>query len=145
VVAKNIFEYSFFNKWVYLSDIVGVDNLGFKKRFGINYIFSGFGFLQNIIFITFASRTFLTASLVSFLPSINWGERECWDMFGVFFINNNSLRRILTDYGFRGYPLRKSFPLSGFFEVRYLDSWSSIISSKVILAQELRFFKFNLL
>jgi NADH:ubiquinone oxidoreductase subunit C len=72
----------------------------------------------------------------------NWAEREVWDMFGLFFINHSDLRRILTDYGFQGFPLRKDFPLTGFFEIRYDDFLKVIVTEKLKLAQEFRVFSF---
>jgi len=75
--------------------------------------------------------------------SAGWYERETWDMFGIFFSNHPDLRRILTDYGFEGHPLRKDFPLSGYVEVRYDDSEKRVISQEIQLAQEFRFFDFS--
>jgi len=74
-----------------------------------------------------------------------WLEREAWDMFGIFFFNNKDLRRILTDYGFSGHPLRKDFPLSGYKEVYYDDIKKSIVTVAVSLAQEFRNYHFRLL
>jgi len=70
-------------------------------------------------------------------------ERECWDLFGLFFFNNNDLRRILTDYGFKGFPFRKDFPLTGYTELRHDDSRGDIVYEPVELTQELRFFNFS--
>lgn len=75
-------------------------------------------------------------------PSANWLEREIWDFYGVKFLFHPDLRRILTDYGFRGHPLRKDFPLVGFLELRYDDSYRSIVLEPVELSQDFRFFKF---
>jgi NADH:ubiquinone oxidoreductase subunit C len=66
-----------------------------------------------------------------------------WDMFGIFFFNHNDLRRVLTDYGFRGYPFKKDFPLTGYIELRHDDSRGDIVYEPVELAQELRFFNFS--
>lgn len=82
-------------------------------------------------------------SLSNIFLSFCWAEREVWDMFGVFFLNNNNLRRILTDYGFKGYPLRKDFPLTGFIELFFSTSFSEIFYRPVQLSQELRFFNFS--
>lgn len=83
------------------------------------------------------------ASLSGVFPSFCWAERETWDMFGIFFLNNSNLRRILTDYGFKGYPLRKDFPLTGFIELFFSTSFSEIFYRPVQLSQELRFFNFS--
>lgn len=82
-------------------------------------------------------------SITSLYNGANWLEREVWDMFGVRFIGHNDLRRILTDYGFEGFPLRKNFPLTGFLEVRYDEECKSIVYEPVQLAQEYRFFDFQ--
>lgn len=91
-------------------------------------------------------KTYTTAyipSLTSLFNSANWIERECWDMFGVFFLNHPDLRRILTDYGFDGFPLRKDFPLNGYIEIRYDDEKANIVYEPLELSQEYRLFNFN--
>jgi NADH-quinone oxidoreductase subunit C len=75
--------------------------------------------------------------------SSGWLEREVWDLFGIFFVEHPDLRRILTDYGFQGFPLRKDFPLSGYTELRYDDESKSIVYEPIELAQEFRFFQFE--
>tara|TARA_B100000780_G_scaffold224410_1_gene163518 strand:+ start:2944 stop:3291 length:348 start_codon:yes stop_codon:yes gene_type:complete len=82
-------------------------------------------------------------SVTKVFNSANWWEREIWDMFGVFFSNHPDLRRILTDYGFEGYPLRKDFPLSGYVEVRYDDIVKRVVCEPLELAQEFRSFNFE--
>jgi NADH:ubiquinone oxidoreductase subunit C len=82
-------------------------------------------------------------SITSLYKNANWLEREVWDMYGIYFEEHPDLRRILTDYGFEGYPLRKDFPLSGFKEVRYDDSQKRVILESLELTQECRIFSFN--
>ncbi|MGE0700989.1 MAG: NADH-quinone oxidoreductase subunit C, partial [Hyphomicrobiaceae bacterium] len=82
-------------------------------------------------------------SVVSVFPTANWLERETYDMFGVLFSGHPDLRRILTDYGFEGYPLRKDFPLTGYKEVRYDDELKRVVYEPVRLAQEFRQFDFE--
>jgi NADH-quinone oxidoreductase subunit C len=84
------------------------------------------------------------SSLVDLYRSAGWLEREMFDLFGIFFFGNSDLRRILTDYGFMGFPLRKDFPLSGFFEVRYDDLVKQIILEPLQLSQEFRFYTYDL-
>ena len=82
------------------------------------------------------------SSIESIFKSANWFEREVWDMFGVYFLNHPDLRRILTDYGFEGYPLRKDFPLSGYTQVRYDEELKRVILEPLELTQEYRYFNF---
>jgi NADH:ubiquinone oxidoreductase subunit C len=92
---------------------------------------------------TFSSELSFVESLTKVYKSANWLEREVWDLFGVFFSNHPDLRRILTDYGFEGFPLRKDFPLVGFVEVRYDDEKKSIVYEPLSFSQEYRTFAFN--
>ena len=82
-------------------------------------------------------------SITKIYNSANWLERECWDMFGVSFLNNSDLRRILTDYGFKGFPLRKDFPLNGYIELNYNEEINCLVYDPIELTQELRFYDFE--
>ena len=82
-------------------------------------------------------------SVIDIYVNANWWEREVWDLFGIYFENHPDLRRILTDYGFEGYPLRKDFPLYGFIEVRYDESKKQVVSEPIELTQEFRSFTFQ--
>lgn len=96
------------------------------------------------IFLKFpiADGNFLL-SLTSLYPAANWYEREIWDMFGIGFENHPDLRRILTDYGFNGHPLRKDFPLTGYLEVQYKESEKRVVHTPVELTQAYRNFQFQ--
>lgn len=133
---KNSSEYSY----SYLVDLVSFDNIGFKNRFKVCYNLSSFLF-KSFIFI-FCSIFFVTqfVSISELFISSIWMEREAFDMFGIFFLNNWDLRKILTDYTFFGFPLRKDFPLSGFLEVLFSDKLKANFEVAIELMQELRFF-----
>jgi NADH-quinone oxidoreductase subunit C len=81
-------------------------------------------------------------SVVEVFPSASWFERECWDMFGIFFSGHPDMRRLLTDYGFDGHPFRKDFPLTGYVEVRYDDEERRVVYEPVKLTQAFRSFDF---
>lgn len=149
IYSKSIVPFLSFlkNHWMtqckQLMDITAVDYPLRKQRFQVVY---------NLLTIDFSSRICVKSNIDS-LTSISsvhtifscsiWWEREIWDMFGIFFSDHPDLRRILTDYGFKGHPLRKDFPLSGYVEVKYDDSEKRVISEPVQLAQEFRFFDFS--
>jgi NADH:ubiquinone oxidoreductase subunit C len=82
-------------------------------------------------------------SITAIFPSANWWEREIWDMYGVFFQSHPDLRRLLTDYGFQGHPLRKDFPLAGYVEVSYDEKLKRVITQPLELPQEFRSFDFR--
>lgn len=113
-------------------------------RFKVIYVLRSLLY-NSIITVSFTTNeTDLKVNSINYLyQSSTWLEREIWDMFGIKFNNNFDLRRILTDYGFNGHPLRKDFPLSGFKEIYYDDSSKRIIFEPVELAQEFRVFTFQ--
>lgn len=113
-----------------------------KRRFEVVYNLLSTRYNSRIRVQTSADEVTRISSVVSLFPSAGWWEREVWDMFGVSFINHPDLRRILTDYGFEGHPLRKDFPLSGYVEVRYDDPEKRVVSEPIEMTQEFRFFDF---
>lgn len=126
-----------------LVDVCGVDYPSRKQRFEVVYNLLSIQFNSRIRVKTSVDEITPMNSVVGIFPSAGWWEREVWDMFGVYFSNHPDLRRILTDYGFEGHPLRKDFPLSGYLEVRYDDSEKRVVSEPIELAQEFRYFDFT--
>ncbi len=106
-------------KFRQLIDITVVDYPEQAQRFKVVYLFLSHEFNQRMILSYFITENEVISSLTSIFPSANWMEREVFDMYGVNFKDHPDLRRILTDYGFEGHPLRKDFPLTGHTEVRY--------------------------
>jgi len=125
-----------------LADIAGMDVPTRKYRFEIIYNLLSLRYNSRIRVKTYTDELTPIDSLCPVFEAANWYEREIWDMYGVFFTNHPDLRRILTDYGFQGHPLRKDFPLTGYYEVRYDDELQRIVQEPVELAQEYR--KFDL-
>jgi NADH:ubiquinone oxidoreductase subunit C len=91
---------------------------------------------------TFVDEITPLVSAVSVFPAATWWEREVWDLYGVFFEENEEIKRILTDYGFEGHPLRKDFPLSGYIEARFDESEKRVILEPIEMTQDFRFFEF---
>ncbi len=130
-------------KFKQLIDIAGVDYPDNEKRFELVYLFlSHENNLRVKILIKFQLDQSIN-SLTKIFPSANWMEREVFDMYGIKFKNHPDLRRILTDYGFKGHPLRKDFPLTGFNEVRYSEKDKKVIYEPVKLEQNYRNFDFE--
>ena len=126
-----------------LIDITAVDYPEKEKRFKIVYLLLSHEKNLRIVINTHINEKALVPSITKIFPSANWMEREVFDMYGVSFKDHPDLRRILTDYGFEGYPLRKDFPLTGHTEVRYSEVKKKVISEKVKLDQEYRNFDFE--
>ena len=126
-----------------LIDILIVDYPGNKKRFCLIYCLLSLKYNVRIHIKLYLDEFSVVPSSTNIFKSSSWMEREVWDMTGVFFENHPDLRRILTDYGFEGYPLRKDFPLSGYKEVRYDDSQKRVVSEYIEMAQEYRVFSFK--
>ena len=130
-------------KFKQLIDIAGVDFPERDKRFRLIYLLlSHEKNLRIKLCIDFESSKSIP-SIVKIFPSANWMEREVFDMYGIKFTNHPDLRRILTDYGFKGHPLRKDFPLTGFNEVRYSEKEKKVIYEPVKLEQNYRNFDFE--
>tara|TARA_B100001750_G_scaffold233801_1_gene234433 strand:- start:101 stop:700 length:600 start_codon:yes stop_codon:yes gene_type:complete len=130
-------------KFKQLIDIVPADYPNEEKRFKIYYLLLSHENNSRIkISINFNIEEKIP-SITKIYPSANWMEREAFDMYGIKFRNHPDLRRILTDYGFDGHPLRKDFPLTGFNEVRYSEKDKKVIYEKVKLEQDYRDFDFD--
>jgi len=125
-----------------LVDITAVDNLGQDPRFEMIYHFLSMYQNQRIRVKMAVADGAMTPSICAIHPAANWFEREVFDMFGLVFSGHPDLRRILTDYGFRGHPLRKDFPTTGYTEVRYDEAQKRVVYEPVSLVQEYRQFDF---
>lgn len=141
IVTQILKNHFLFNQ-VSLVDITVVDYPQKLNRFKVIYQFLSikrnfriqvFGYLNEYSFLP---------SLTKYYKSANWLERENWDLFGIYFENHPDLRRILTDYGFEGFPFRKDFPLTGYTEVRYDDEKKRVVYEPLEITQEFRFFNF---
>jgi NADH-quinone oxidoreductase subunit C len=130
-------------KFKQLIDIAGVDYPENEKRFELVYLLLSHEHNTRIKVIIKFQIDQTISSLTKIFPSANWMEREVFDMYGIKFKNHPDLRRILTDYGFKGYPLRKDFPLTGFNEVRYSEKEKKVIYEPVKLEQNYRNFDFE--
>ncbi len=126
-----------------LIDICGIDYPNKKSRFTVVYQLLSLKHNQRIKVKVETSDEDFIPSIKSIFSTAHWYEREVWDMYGIFFEGNDDLRRILTDYGFSGFPMRKDFPLTGNVEVRYDMEKQKIIYEPVKLAQEFRDFDFQ--
>jgi NADH-quinone oxidoreductase subunit C len=127
-------------KFKQLIDITAVDYPGREKRFKIVYLLLSLENNLRILINSHIEEKNIVPSITKIYPSANWMEREVFDMYGILFKDHPDLRRILTDYGFEGHPLRKDFPLTGHTEVRYSESKKKVIYEPVKLDQEYRNF-----
>ena len=130
-------------KFKQLIDITAVDYPENTKRFKMIYLFLSHEFNQRILISCLINENEVIPSLTKIFPSANWMEREVFDMYGVNFKDHPDLRRILTDYDFDGYPLRKDFPLTGHTEVRYSEDKKKVIYEPVKLEQNYRNFDYD--
>lgn len=138
LVLKNHFKYQF----KVLTCISGVDYPENLYRFQVVYELLSIKYNSRIRIKVLVDELTPINSIEKIFPAASWWESEVWDMFGVFFINQHNLTRLLTDYGFQGYPLRKDFPLSGFIEARYNVTKGRVVYENLELAQEYRTFEF---
>lgn len=125
-----------------LTAISGIDYPFRKRRFEVVYELLSVSFNKRLRVKTFIDEVTPLMSVVSLFSASTWWEREIWDLFGVFFTQNDEIKRILTDYGFEGHPLRKDFPLSGYVESRYSDKLKRVVCEPLEHAQEFRSFDF---
>ena len=130
-------------KFKQLIDIAGVDYPDEEKRFKLIYLFLSHEHNHRIKILVHLDANQVINSITKIFPSANWMEREVFDMYGIKFKNHPDLRRILTDYGFKGHPLRKDFPLTGFNEVRYSEKEKKVVYEPVKLEQNYRNFDFE--
>jgi|TARA_Y100000991_G_scaffold69580_1_gene52037 NADH dehydrogenase (ubiquinone) Fe-S protein 3 len=126
-----------------LSAVSGVDYPQRERRFEVVYDLLSVKYNSRVRVKTFVDEITPLTSAVSVFPASTWWEREVWDLFGVFFERNDEIKRILTDYGFEGHPLRKDFPLSGYVESRYDDKLKRVVCEPLEHAQEFRSFDFT--
>jgi len=125
-----------------LVDVCGVDYPEREQRFEVVYNLLSLEQNQRIRVKASVAENESIPSVVGVYSSANWWEREAWDLYGIFFSEHPDLRRILTDYGFEGHPLRKDFPLTGFVELRYDEAQKRVVYEPVKLTQEFRSFDF---
>jgi len=125
-----------------LTDLTAVDYPNRPYRFEMVYQLLSITQNQRLRLLVAVDEGAVVPSVISVFNVANWAEREVWDMFGIFFSGHPDLRRLLTDYGFDGHPLRKDFPLTGYVEVRYDDTQRRVVYEPVHLVQEYRDFDF---
>ena len=129
-------------QFICIIDVTAIDWPGREQRFDVVYHFLSPRLNQRVRVKVMADEVTPVPSLIDVFRGVDWFERETYDLYGVLFTGHPDMRRILTDYGFEGHPLRKDFPLSGFVEVRYDDEQKRVVYDKVRLAQEFRTFDF---
>jgi len=126
-----------------ITDITAVDYPAKEFRFEIVYNLLSLQYNSRVRAKVLTNELTPVDSCMSLFSTASWFEREIWDMFGVFFSKHPDLRRILTDYGFEGHPLRKDFPLTGYLEVRYDDSDKRVFVENLEVTQDFRYFDFS--
>jgi NADH:ubiquinone oxidoreductase subunit C len=138
-----LLRYEWLHQFIICIDIVSFDKPG--KKYPFTIIYHLLSLIYNIRFQLLTQTTALKGlNTISILyKNANWSERELWDIFGIFILFHTDLRRLLTDYGFEGYPLRKDFPLTGYKEVLYSDFNKNVIYRSTELIQNYRIYKFS--
>lgn len=126
-----------------MQDVCGVDYPTRKNRFDVIYNMLSVRYNCRLRVKTYASETLPVPSVTPIFAGANWFEREAYDMYGIYFIDHPDLRRILTDYGFEGHPLRKDFPLTGYVEVRYDLEKQRVVVEPLELTQAFRNFEYS--
>jgi NADH-quinone oxidoreductase subunit C len=129
-------------QFINIIDVTAVDYPAREQRFDVVYHFLSPRQNTRIRLKVMTDEATPVPSIFSVFPGADWFEREAWDLYGVMFTDHPDMRRLLTDYGFEGHPLRKDFPLTGFVEVRYDDEQKRVVNEPVRLAQEFRNFDF---
>ena len=129
-------------RFVNITDVTAVDYPGRENRFEVVYHFLSPVLNTRLRLRGEASETTQVPSIISVFPGADWFERETYDLYGVIFVGHPDMRRLLTDYGFDGHPLRKDFPLTGFVEVRYDEERKRVVYEPVKLTQEFRSFDY---
>ena len=136
----NFLRYHTNTRFLTVSELTGIDYPENKKRFEVVYFFLSPFYHTRLRIKTLIDEVTPLPSLTGLFPGVGWMEREAWDMFGIYFYNHPDLRRILTDYGFDGFPLTKNYPLSGYTEVRYDDEQKRVVNESIEITQEYRNF-----
>ena len=145
IIFSTFLKYHFKFQFKQLVDICTVDyylNYNKNNRFEINYMLLSLKYKTRLKIKIYSDEKTIIPSISNLYSSAGWLERENWDMYGIFFSKHKDLRRILTDYGFNGFPFRKDFPLSGYIELRYDDERKTVVYELLEMSQEFRFFEF---
>jgi len=143
ILALNVLKLHLGYQYNLLTCISGVDFLGKEYRFSVVYDLLSLTFNSRLRVKVFVNEITAVPSSMEVFINANWWEREVWDLYGVYFDKHTDLRRILSDYGFEGHPMRKDFPLSGFVEFRFDESKKRIVGEPIELTQEFRSFTFE--
>jgi NADH:ubiquinone oxidoreductase subunit C len=126
-----------------LSDLCVIDYPLRTNRFEIVYNFLSLRFNSRLTVKVLVNDTTIIPTITDIFINADWWEREAWDMFGIYFLNNKNMRRLLNDYGFEGHPLRKDFPLSGYTEIRYSETSKRVIYEPIVVSQDYRTYCFQ--